>query len=142
LANWKILTITLNCAKIKNSFTYIILWAAGFVVATSVLFLWNKGEKFENVSIFNNLEGASPSKKISNNIVDELLLSANEFNIYGKSTLIEYNRQDNTLSNDLLIQQIKINPGNAYQTILKNKLQKLKEPQTPASDFNIKPVPK
>jgi hypothetical protein len=82
-------------------------------------------------------------KKVSNNIVDDLLLSANEFNIYGKSSLIEYNYRDNSRSGELLIQQIKSNPGDAYQTILKNKMQKLKQPQaTAASDFNIKPVPK
>jgi hypothetical protein len=81
-------------------------------------------------------------KKVSNNIVDELLLSANEFNIYGKSALIEYNYHDNNQTDELLIQQIKSNPGNAYQTILKNKMQKLKQPQATSSDFNIKPVPK
>jgi len=74
--------------------------------------------------------------------VDELLLSANEFNIYGKSSLIEFNYKDNEPANELLIQQIKTNPDNAYQTILKRKLEKLKQPQGPTSDFTVKPVPK
>ena len=74
--------------------------------------------------------------------MDELLLSANEFNIYGKSSLIEYNYKDNEPANELLIQQIKTNPDNAYQTILKRKLEKLKQPQAPTSDFTVKPVPK
>jgi len=104
--------------------------------------LWNKGEKFENIAIFNNLEGSPDGRKISNNIVDELLLSANEFNIYGKSSLIEYNYRDNEPANEFLIQQIKTNPDNAYRTILKRKLEKLKQPQTSASDFSVKPVPK
>ena len=81
-------------------------------------------------------------KRASNNIVDELLLSANEFNIYGKSSLIEHNYRDNEPIGELLIQQIKTNPKNAYQAILKNKLNKLKQPQASSSDFNVKPVPK
>lgn len=112
------------------------------LVAAAILFSWNKGEKFENIAIFNNLEELPVGKKVSNNIVDELLLSANEFNIYGKSTLIEYNYRNNSRSDELLIQQIKSNPGNAYKTILKNKMEKLKQPQSATSDFNIKPVPK
>lgn len=104
--------------------------------------MWNKGEKFENISIFNNLGGTSGERKLSNNIIDELLLSANEFNIYGKSSLIEYNSRDNNQTGTLLIQQIKNNPDNAYQNILKRKLEKLKQPQASASDFSVKPVPK
>ncbi len=108
----------------------------------AILFLWNKGQKFENISIFDNLEEKQDGRKVSDNIVDELLLSANDFNIYGKSTLIEYNYRNNNRTNDFLIQQIKANPGNAYQTILKNKLDKLKQPQNDGSVFNVKPVPK
>lgn len=81
-------------------------------------------------------------RRVSNNIVDELLLSANEFNIYGKSSLIEYNYKGDNSTNELLIQQIKANPDNAYQTILKNKLQKIKQSKNSTSDFNVKPVPK
>ena len=78
----------------------------------------------------------------SNDIVDELLLSANEFNIYGKSSLIEYNYKGDKQANELLIQQIKADPDNTYQTILKNKLQILKQSKNSTFDFNIKPVPK
>ena len=142
MTNWKVPVIILNNQKIKKALIYIILWAAGLLVAGAILFLWNKGEKFESITIFNNLEEKSVGRKISNNIVDELLLSANEFNIYGKSSLIEYNYRDNNRANELLIQQIKANPNNAYQTILKNRLEKLKQPQAAISDFNVKPVPK
>lgn len=113
------------------------MWGAGFVVAVAILFLWNKGEKSESITIFKNLDGSAYGSKVSNNIVNELLLSANDFNIYGKSTLIEYN----TRANESLLQQIKANPGNAYQNILKNKLDKLKQPQTSGEGFNVKPVP-
>ena len=112
------------------------------MVASAIFFLWKKGEKFESITIFNNLEGLPNTKGVSNNIVDELLLSANEFNIYGKSSLIEYNYKGDNRTNELLIQQIKINPDNAYQVILKNKLQKLKQPKSSTSDFIVKPVPK
>jgi hypothetical protein len=103
--------------------------------------LWNWGEKFENIVIFNNLEKLPAEEKVSHNIIDELLLSANEFNIYGKSTLIEYNYKDKS-TNEFLIRQIKSDPDNAYQTILKNKLGKLKQPKASTSDFTVKPVPK
>jgi len=118
------------------------LWAAGFIVAGSILFLWNSGENFENKGIFINLEEKPNAGKVSNNIVDELLLSANEFKIYGKSALIEYNNRENKFNNELLIKQIKDNPGNAYQKILKNKLEKLKQTKPSTSDFTVKPVPK
>ena len=80
--------------------------------------------------------------RTSNNIVDDLLLSANELNIYGKSSLLEHNYMDNEPADELLIQQIKTNPKNAYQVILKNKLDKLQQTQEATTDFNVKPVPK
>ena len=141
MPSWKIHTTTLNNIKIKKAFIYIILWSAGFIVAVTILFLWNKGEKFESVTIFNNLEELPTGRGGANNIVDELLLSANEFNIYGKSSLIEYNYKGDNRANEL-IQQIKADPDNTYQTILKNKLQILKQPKNSTFDFNVKPVPK
>lgn len=142
MPNWKIRITILNFPKIKKASIYIILWAAGFVVAAEILFLWNKGEKFESIAIFNNLRGLPNGRGVSNNIVDELLLSANEFNIYGKSTLIGYGYRDNNRNSELLIQQIKANPDDAYQEILKNKLQTIKQTKSSTSDFNVKPVPK
>jgi hypothetical protein len=112
------------------------------MVASAIFFLWKQGEKFESITIFNNLEGLPNTRRVSNNIVDELLLSANEFNIYGKSSLIEYNYKEDKRTSELLLQQIKANPDNAYQAILKNKLQKLRQPKSAISDFNVKPVPK
>ena len=142
MRSWKIRTTTLNNTKIKKAFIYIILWSAGLIVAFTILFLWNKGEKFDSVTIFNNLEELPTGREVSNNIVDELLLSANEFNIYGKSSLIEYNYKEDARANELLIQQIKADPDNTYQAILKNKLQILKQQKNSTSDFNVKPVPK
>ena len=141
MRSWKIRTTTLNNTKIKKAFIYIILWSAGLIIAVAILFLWNKGEKFESVTIFNNLEELPTGRGGSNNIVDELLLSANEFNIYGKSSIIEYNYKGDNRANEL-IQQIKADPDNTYQTILKNKLQILKQPKNSTFDFNVKPVPK
>lgn len=111
-------------------------------MAGAILFLWKKAGNFESITIFNNLEKQPDRTKTYDNIVDELLLSANELKIYGKSSIIEYNYKDNRITDELLIQQIKANPDKAYKTILKNKLDNLKNPKTPVSDFNIKPVPK
>ena len=72
----------------------------------------------------------------------ELLLSANELKIYGKNSIIEYNYKDNSITDESLIQQIKVNPGKVYNTILKNKLDNLNKRKSPVSDFNVKPVPK
>ncbi|MBL7702547.1 MAG: hypothetical protein JNM14_09865 [Ferruginibacter sp.] len=104
--------------------------------------MWNQSEKTESLTIFNNLEHLQEGKKGYNNLVDELLLSANEFNIYGKSSFIEYNYRDDNSTNELLIGQIKTNPEKAYQTILKNKIKRLKQQQPVSPDFNVKPVPK
>lgn len=132
----------LNKPEIKQTFIYIILWAAGSIVACSILFFWNTAVNFESITIFNNLDKRPVDKKTYNDIVDELLLSANELKIYGKSSIIEYNYKDNSITNESLIQQIKANPGKAYNTILKNKLDNLNKRKSPVSDFNVKPVPK
>ncbi len=79
---------------------------------------------------------------MSGKIVNELLLSANELNIYGSSSLIGYKAIDLDPGEELIINQIKANPQNAYQKILRNKLNKLKQRQTSTDDFNVKPVPK
>jgi hypothetical protein len=70
------------------------------------------------------------------------LLSANELNIYGQSSLIDYNINKESQAGGLLFEQIKENPKKAYQDILKNKIYKIKEKQAASSDFNILPVPK
>ncbi|MFZ1451922.1 MAG: hypothetical protein WAT20_04425 [Ferruginibacter sp.] len=132
----------LNKPEIKKAFIYIILWAAGSIVACSILFFWNTAGNFESITIFNNLDKRSVDKKTYNDIVDELLLSANELKIYGKSSIIEYNYKDNSITDESLIQQIKADPGKAYNTILKNKLDNLNKRKSPVSDFNVKPVPK
>jgi hypothetical protein len=132
----------LNNPEIKKALIYIILWAAGSIVAGSILFLWNTAGNFESITIFNNLEKQPDGKKTYNDIVDELLLSANELKIYGKSSIIEHNYKDNRITDELLIQQIKANPGKAYKTILRNKLDNLNNRKTAVSDFNVKPVPK
>lgn len=76
------------------------------------------------------------------NIVNELLLSANELNIYGSSSLIEYTVKNSRLTDTVLFDQIKTNPEKVYQQILKNKFDKLKQQKTSSSDFSVKPVPK
>lgn len=127
--------------KFRKVIVYIILWLAGFTVAGSILILWNNSDKYESINIFTNLDIAE-NKKLNNNIVDELLLSANELKIYGNSIIIDYSFNDNNLNDEVLIEQIKANPGNAYQNILKNKMDKLKKTKKPVTDFIIKPVPK
>lgn len=94
------------------------------------------------MSVFNNLEEKVSGNKMADNIVNELLLSANELNIYGSSSLIGYNTADIAADDELMLDQIKVNPQNAYQRILKNKLNKLKQQQPSTADFYVKPVPK
>lgn len=128
--------------KIKNSAQYIILWVTGCIVASSIFFLWNNADKPQKVIIFNNLNEVVKRDNISQDIVNELLLSANELNIYGHSSLIEYNFNEENPANSLLFEQIKANPKNAYQTILKNKIKNIQQKQAASSDFKILPVPK
>lgn len=113
----------------------------GLVVAGAIILLWNRADRFEKLTVFNNLDQTVSTDNASDNIVNQLLLSANELNIYGKSSLIEYSVNSTTPSDEILLEQIKINPDNAYKKILKNKLDKLKQ-QPSTSDFNVKSVPK
>ncbi|MBK8609948.1 MAG: hypothetical protein IPL84_08370 [Chitinophagaceae bacterium] len=106
-----------------------------------IIFSWNREEKFENIYIFNNLDVAEGKNKATDKLVNDLLLSANELSIYGKSSLIEYNKDDVQQAKSLM-EEIKTNPDKAYQTILKNKLKHLKKGRASGSDFNVKPVPK
>jgi len=82
------------------------------------------------------------TRNTGDNIVNELLLSANELNIYGESSLIDNKYKESKNRTDVLLEQIKSNPVNAYQAILKKKLNKLKKQQSSAPDFYVKPVPK
>ncbi|MFZ1783740.1 MAG: hypothetical protein WAU23_00955 [Ferruginibacter sp.] len=101
---------------------------------------WNRGEKLESTNIFNNLEELNEKSKATNDIVNDLLLSANELTIYGKSSLIEYNKDG--VKTDMLLEEIKADPAKAYQRILKNKLNNLKRKASAVPDFYVKPVPK
>ena len=91
--------------------------------------------------VFDNTEKELENVDATNNIVNELLLSANELNIYGESSLIEYNNRYESEPSQLILEQIKTNPAKAYSTILKNKLNKLKS-KSGETDFSVKPIPK
>lgn len=111
------------------------------MIAGAVLMLWKNSEKPGKIPAFENLEASAGNQYAANNIVNELLLSANDLHIYGKSAFIDYSRNNNTETAQFL-EQVKTNPGNAYQTMLKNKIHKLKQKQAPAPDFSVRPVPK
>ena len=125
----------------RNAILYIILWLAGCMVAAIIIIMWGYNEKKGNIPVFGNQGNEFIKENSSNNIVNELMLSANELNIYGKSSLIEFNNLDENSANELLIQQLKSNPENLYKTILKNKLEKLKPRELP-TDFFVRPVPR
>ena len=91
--------------------------------------------------VFDKTETGLENVDATNNIVNELLLSANELNIYGKSSLIEYNNRYEPETAELIREQIKTNPEKAYSEILKNKLKNLKRKSGDA-DFSVKPIPK
>jgi hypothetical protein len=102
--------------------------------------MWNTESEKDKVQVFENMDQGFMKENSSSNIINELMLSANELNIYGKSSLIEYNNLDQPGTGELL-QQIKNSPENAYKTILKNKLEKLNHLSS-AGDFYVKPIPK
>jgi hypothetical protein len=109
-------------------------------VAGVILIMWNAGR--EKIYVINNLDEGSVKYSSSDNIVNDLMLSANDLNIYGKSSLIGYKNNTEPTATDLLLQQVKNNPENAYQAILKNKIEKLNHKAPSSNDFYIKPTPK
>ena len=126
--------------KFKNAWLYIVLWSAGCLVSAVIVVMWNSAGDAEEVLVFDRSVMGSENINATNNIVNELLLSANELSIYGKSSLIDYNNRYESES-DELIEQIKINPEKAYSAILKKKLIKISQKPV-SSDFEIKPIPK
>ena len=103
--------------------------------------MWDTTGKKDKIVVFDNAVLVLGNENSSNNIVNELMLSANELNIYGKSSPMEFNNRNETTGTGSLLQQIKYDPENAYKTIFKNKLEQLNH--RPASpDFYVKPVPK
>ena len=127
---------------IKNAFLYIILWLAGCIVGGVIIMVWNRADRDDRVAVFDNIPASELRDNPSNNIVNELLLSAHEFNIYGKSSIIGLNRHGEAADANAIIQQIRMNPENAYREILHDKIEKLKTAKTDDNDFSIKPVPK
>lgn len=103
--------------------------------------IWNRAEKDENMAVFDSIPSSELRENPSTDIVNELLLSANELNIYGKSSLMEVNRHEEGPSASLLL-QLRTNPENAYRTILRNKIEKLNIAKNGDKDFSVKPVPK
>ncbi|MFN8244269.1 MAG: hypothetical protein U0X40_09490 [Ferruginibacter sp.] len=131
----------MKALRIKNFFLYGILWLAGGIVGTLMIVMWNRADQNDHVAVFDSIPADELRDNPSTDIVNELLLSANELNIYGKSSLIEVNRHEEGPAVSLL-QQLRTNPENAYRTILRNKIEKLNTVKAGDRDFSVKPVPK
>jgi len=125
----------------KNAYLYIVLWFTGCLVAAAIILMWDTTGDKDRLMVFDKTETGLENVDATNNIVNELLLSANELNIYGKSSLIEYNNRYEPETAELIREQIKTNPEKAYSEILKNKLKNLKRKSGDA-DFSVKPIPK
>ena len=125
----------------KNASLYIVLWFTGCLVAAAIILMWDTTGDKDRLMVFDKTETGLENVDATNNIVNELLLSANELNIYGKSSLIEYNNRYEPETAELIREQIKTNPEKAYSEILKNKLKNLKRKSGDA-DFSVKPIPK
>lgn len=121
----------------KRILLYAILWVSGFIVSGSIIIIWGSNTMGEPLVLFDkNVPVTSDGN--SANLVNELLLSANELSIYGRSGMIDlkYRRTKDSVS-----AEIRPDPVRIYNAILSRKLNKLNE-RKGSTDFFIKPVPK
>jgi hypothetical protein len=122
----------------KNVFLYLILWAGGAIVAGLVIIMWNTPGTEDEIRLFGENTAVLHGSNASGNIVNELLLSAQDLNISGTNNLITFNYKDNGPS---LNEQIRNDPEKLYRNIFNRKLEKLGN-RSPESDFYIRQVPK
>jgi len=123
----------------KNYYLYIILWAGGCLIAATITLLWNDTDKPADSILFGNITIESGGSNASSNIVSELLLSAEEFNISG-TTLVSPGYKISKLDNPLLSPENQKNKEQVYNAIFKRKLENATR-QTASPGFTIKPVP-
>jgi hypothetical protein len=123
----------------KSYYLYIILWAGGCLIALFITLLWNKSTMSPDTILFGDKTIILKESEVSGNIVNELLLSANELNISG-STLISPGYKNYLKNDQFLNSSGKKSPEKIYNDILLRKLEKVTR-KSSTSDFTIKPVP-
>ena len=122
----------------KSYYLYIILWTGGCAIASVITLLWNDKARSADTILFGDKAIVVDVSQSSSNIVNDLLLSAKEFNISG-STLISPAYKSNR-NDDQGMNTDKKNTEQVYNAILKRKLENVTGHPT-TSGFTIKPVP-
>jgi hypothetical protein len=120
----------------KSILLYSILWIAGIIVAGLIIFMPGSGKREELLLIFGDDLPVLKQEKADYKIVSDLLLSASELNISRNMGMIDFNNKDTGL---LLTEEMKTNPEQVYNRILRRKLENIRSRNT---DFSVKPVPK
>jgi hypothetical protein len=124
----------------KSYWLYIILWAGGCLIAFFITLLWKESSKSFDTILFRDRTIALNGSDISGNIVNELLLSANELNISGSSTLISPAFKKSIMEDQSSANSGKKNTEKVYNAILLRKLAKVTR-KSSSSEFAVKPVP-
>ena len=123
----------------KSYILYIILWAGGCLIAFFIALLWKDSSRPFDTVLFKDETIALKVSDISGNIVNELLLSANELNISGSGTLISPGFKK-SIMDDQSSASGKKYTEKVYKAILLRKLAKAKR-KSSSGDFDVKPVP-
>ena len=124
----------------KSYILYIILWAGGCLIAFFIALLWKDSSRPFDTVLFKDETIALKVTDISGNIVNELLLSANELNISGSSTLISPGFKKAIMDDQSSNTSEKKYTEKVYKAILLRKLAKAKR-KSSSGDFDVKPVP-
>lgn len=123
----------------KNFYLYIILWACSCTIAATITILLLDGDKPADVILFDDKTVVYNSEKSSENIVNKLLLSADELKL--SDAILVSPAYKHTASEVLFLNTAdNENAGQVYSTIFKRKLEKVSKPQT-GTDFYIKELP-
>lgn len=124
----------------KNFYLYIILWVCSCTIAASITILLLDGDKPAEIILFDDKTVVYNSEKSSENIVNRLLLSAEELKL-SDAILVSPAYKHTTPDVHFLNTADNINAGQVYSSIFKRKLEKVSKPQA-GTDFYIKELPR
>jgi hypothetical protein len=124
----------------RSYLLYIILWAGGCLIALFITLLWKNSSSQNDTVLFRDTTVALKMSDISGDIVNELLLSVNELNIAGSSTLISPGFIKSIMDEQSSNASGKKHTEKVYDAILLRKLAKVKR-KSPSGEFAVKPVP-
>lgn len=117
---------------------YLVLWSAALVII-SVMLLFGFNDIVISRSIFKNKNFGSA--EVSNQTINELLLSADELNIGEKNSFINLYLKPEDNIPALTAENNQTELASVYNKILNRKIKNL-DMKIKSEDFSVKPIPK